>query len=271
MGIDPKNPISALAVLDSKSSPKNQTKDIFSGLNTIAPPAVNNTGISAVNIAEEFAALPISRDYSLSHQIGKGTFSTVYLAEDSQKQTQLALKHLVPTSKPSRILMEAKCMKIAGGHPNVVQLVGVWRIGGDVVLAMPYIKSCQFKDLIAEIGIDEVKDYTSNLLSALGHIYRIGIIHRDVKPSNFLYNRQAKKFSLIDFGLAQLAGEHRGEMRKLNFGELSSSTTMELEHLEGISDCRGEMAVCEICLSLPSMHAARAGTAGFRPPEVLLK
>ena len=62
----------------------------------------------------------------------------------------------------------------------VVQLVGVWRIGGDVVLVMPYIKSCQFKELIAEIGIDEVKDYTSNLLSALGHIYRIGIIHRDI-------------------------------------------------------------------------------------------
>ena len=45
---------------------------------TIAPPAVNNTGISAVNIAKLFAALPISRDYSLSHQIGKGTFITVY-------------------------------------------------------------------------------------------------------------------------------------------------------------------------------------------------
>ena len=122
LGIDPKNPISALAVLESQS-PKNQTKDIFSGLNTIAPPAVNNTGIAAVNIAKVFANLPISRDYSLSHQIGKGTFSNVYLAEDSQKQTQLALKHLVPTSKPSRILMEAKCMKIAGGHPNVIQLV----------------------------------------------------------------------------------------------------------------------------------------------------
>ena len=162
---------------------------------------------------------------------------------------------LVPDGRPGTTLVRI-----------VVQLVGVWRISGDVVLAMPYIKSCQFKDLIAEIGIDEVKDYTSNLLSALGHIHKFGIIHRDIKPSNFLYDRQAKKFSLIDFGLAQLTGEHRGEKRKLNFGELTSSTTMELEHLEDICDCRGEMAVCEICLSLPSMHAARAGTAGFRPP-----
>ena len=50
-----------------------------------------------------------------------------------------------------------------------------------------------------------------------------------------------------------------------------SSWSMELEHLEGICDCRVEMAVCEICLSLPSLQAPRAGTAGFRPPEVLLK
>ena len=143
-------------------------------------------------------------------------------------------------------------MRTAGGHPNVVQLVGVWRIGGDVVLAMPYLNHCKFIDLVAKIELEEVKLYIANLLSALGHIHKLGIIHRDIKPSNFLYDRQAKKFSLIDFGLAQLAGERRGEKRKLNFGELSSLTTMELEHLEGICDCRGEMAVCEICLSLPS-------------------
>ena len=178
-----------------------------------------------------FSALPISGRYNLCEQIGEGTFSTVYLAEDSKKQTQLALKHLVPTSKPSRIMMEAKCMRTAGGHPNVVQLVGVWRIGGDVVLAMPYLNHCKFIDLVAKIELEEVKLYIANLLSALGHIHKLGIIHRDIKPSNFLYDRQAKKFSLVDFGLAQLESEltagcgtgSRGGKRKLeSSGEISS-------------------------------------------------
>ena len=35
--------------------------------------------------------------------------------------------------------------------------------------------------------------------------------------------------------------------------------------------CPGQMTVCASCLSLPHLHAARAGTPGFRPPEVLLK
>ena len=158
-----------------------------------------------------FLGLPISSRFSLCEQIGEGTFSTVYLAQDSAtRQHQLALKHLVPTSKPARIMMEAKCMKAALGHPNVVQLVGVWRVGGDVILAMPYIHHCKFIDLVAKIELEEVKLYIANLLSALEHIHKLGIIHRDIKPSNFLYDRQKKKFSLVDFGLAQLESELQG-------------------------------------------------------------
>jgi len=35
--------------------------------------------------------------------------------------------------------------------------------------------------------------------------------------------------------------------------------------------CPGQLSVCPSCLALPHLHAARAGTPGFRPPEVLLK
>ena len=35
--------------------------------------------------------------------------------------------------------------------------------------------------------------------------------------------------------------------------------------------CPGQMTVCSSCLTLPHLHAPRAGTPGFRPPEVLLK
>ena len=169
-----------------------------------------------------FAGLPINKKYTLCEQIGEGTFSTVYLAENAKTKAQLALKHLVPTSKPARILMEAKCMKRAEGHHNVVRLVGVWRIGGDVILAMPYTNHCKFIDLVAKVELEEVKLYIANLLSALEHIHKLGIIHRDIKPSNFLYDRQKKKFSLVDFGLAQDAEElqlqvgGRGYKRKLS-------------------------------------------------------
>ena len=112
---------------------------------------------------------------------------------------------------------------------------------------MPYINSCQFKDLITEIGIDEVKDYISNLLSALGHIHNLGIIRHDIEPDNFLYNRRARKLSHIDFGLAQQSVERRGAKRKLNFGEVSSSPTINMEDISCDCDCGGQLTVCDIC------------------------
>jgi len=118
--------------------------------------------------------------------------------------------------------MEIKCMQECRGHPNVVSLVGVWRIGGDVVLGMPFIDHCKFMDLVATADLAEVKLYIANLLSALRHIHKKGIIHRDIKPSNFLYDRKKKRFSLVDFGLAQWSDEvlrelnNRGVKRKAN-------------------------------------------------------
>jgi len=182
-------------------------------------------------VTRVFSSLPISNNFILSEQIGEGTFSTVYLARRGStvqgKHNSLALKHLVPTSKPGRIMMEAQCMKAATGHPNVVELVGLWRVGGDVVLAMPYIQHCRFIDLVASMELEEVKLYMANLLSAMAHIHKLGIIHRDIKPSNFLYDRQNKKFSLVDFGLAQweheLQAGARGGKRKAEELEVGAS------------------------------------------------
>ena len=94
-------------------------------------------------------------------------------------------------------------MQEAAGHANVIKLLGVWRVGGDVVLAMPYVRHCKFMDLVATAELEEVQVYLANLLAALEHIHRLGIIHRDIKPSNFLYDRRSKQFALVDFGLAQ--------------------------------------------------------------------
>ena len=159
-----------------------------------------------------FKSLPISPKFSLIDKIGEGTFSTVYLAEDADKKTQLAMKHLVPTSKPHRIHMEINCMKSAGGHDNVAQLMGVWRKQGDVILAMPFISHCKFMDIVTDIELEEAKLYIANLLAALEHIHKLGIVHRDVKPGNFLFDRQRKKFLLVDFGLAQWESELQGEV-----------------------------------------------------------
>jgi len=54
----------------------------------------------------------------------------------------------------------------------------------------------------------DIKDYLFALLEGLATLHELGIIHRDIKPGNFLYNAQSKKGVVLDFGLAELVKEY---------------------------------------------------------------
>lgn len=72
-----------------------------------------------------------------------------------------------------------------------------------IAFVMPYVPHDRFHDYFDKLNAREVQDYMRNLLIALRHVHSFGVIHRDVKPSNFLHDRKSKKYLLVDFGLAQ--------------------------------------------------------------------
>ncbi|KAL2078504.1 hypothetical protein ACEWY4_026189 [Coilia grayii] len=148
----------------------------------------------------------LSEVFSVVDKIGQGTFSSVYLGEAhmSMKQKQkFALKHLIPTSHPLRIAAELQCLTVAGGQENVMGVTYCFRKDHHVIIVMPYVEHEPLADILGSMTFREVCLYIFNLLVALKHIHKYGIIHRDIKPTNFLYNRSQKKYSLVDFGLAQ--------------------------------------------------------------------
>ncbi|NP_001233701.1 cell division cycle 7-related protein kinase [Cricetulus griseus] len=156
--------------------------------------------------------------FKIKDKIGEGTFSSVYLATAQLQvghEEKIALKHLIPTSHPVRIAAELQCLTVAGGQDNVMGVKYCFRKNDHVVIAMPYLEHGSFLDILNSLSFQEVREYMFNLFIALKRIHQFGIVHRDVKPSNFLYNRRLKKYALVDFGLAQ--GTHDTKIELLKF------------------------------------------------------
>nr|XP_023961647.1 cell division cycle 7-related protein kinase isoform X2 [Chrysemys picta bellii] len=299
-----------------------------------------NSKLSGVKIDIEklYEAVPqLVNVFKIKEKIGEGTFSSVYLATAQLQagcEEKMALKHLIPTSHPLRIAAELQCLTIAGGQDNVMGVKYCFRKNDHVVIVMPYLEHESFLDVLNSLSFEEVREYMFNLFKALRRIHHFGIVHRDVKPSNFLYNRRLKEYALVDFGLAQgtpdtkiellrvvqsesqQEGSAHHSVQRSVFGErnfnIHSSTYHESPTIKVIKqskvmdvasrklatkkiistkavnngvarkaansctailtcDCYATDRVCSVCLSRRQQVAPRAGTPGFRAPEVLTK
>ncbi|CAK9816353.1 Probable cell division control protein 7 homolog 1 [Anthophora quadrimaculata] len=244
------------------------------------------------NIEEDDIAIkntiPLVKDlFHVHRKVGEGTFSSVFLAtlKSSDGSKKFALKHLVPTRHPEKIERELQCMQQMGGKDYIVGLELCLRNFETVVFVMPYMRHDKFSEYVQDMTVQETKDYMIALLTALRRVHKFNIIHRDVKPSNFLYDRCNKRYLLVDFGLAQ---EYVEEKKSNNLKLINSETqyfkrkrsdenSLNLSlhtRKKGTEEkcyCFGKAKVCSLCTSRPEQTAPRAGTPGFRAPEVLLK
>uniref|UniRef100_A0A8D3A1T9 non-specific serine/threonine protein kinase n=1 Tax=Scophthalmus maximus TaxID=52904 RepID=A0A8D3A1T9_SCOMX len=166
-----------------------------------------------------YKAVPqLAKVFRIIDKIGEGTFSSVYLGEaqlQDGRREMFALKHLIPTSHPTRIAAELQCLTVAGGRENVMGVTYCFRKEDHVVIIMPYMEHKAIVDVIGSLTFEEVRMYIYHLLKALKHIHQFGIIHRDIKPNNFLYNRNNKMYALVDFGLAQGTADTQIELLKV--------------------------------------------------------
>lgn len=143
--------------------------------------------------------------YNVLSKIGEGSFSKVYKATKKRLKTKelYALKCITSSTEPKRIAAELKYMLKVGGRNYVMSLTNCEIVRGNVILVMPYFQHSNFYEYVETLTFLEISNYMTALLTALEWVHKNGIIHRDVKPSNFLYDRLTDQYILVDFGLAQ--------------------------------------------------------------------
>lgn len=87
---------------------------------------------------------------------------------------------------------------------GVIELLDVFDDDGETVLVTPYLAGGSLADRVVRDGPldgDEIGRIAVPLLTALASVHRRGIVHRDVKPSNILFDDDDRPF-LADFGIS---------------------------------------------------------------------
>lgn len=192
--------------------------------------------------------------YELLQSLGRGGMGQVFLARHTNLDKQVAVKLLFP--RPSHAGLDAENlisrfqreMRAAGrlNHPTIVSATDAGQENGTHYLVMEYIDGLDLSRLAKATGpleIADACDLTRTVAQGLSHAHAEGIVHRDVKPSNLMLDRQGR-VKILDFGLAQwnLLNESANELTTVGqlMGTLDYMAPEQAERNDGV-DYRADL------------------------------
>jgi serine/threonine protein kinase len=179
--------------------------------------------------------------YQIVRELGRGGMGVVYLGHDPAIERPVAIKTLraspeLPAEAREqcrrRFMREAK----AAGRLNHAHIVSVYDVGtdgptGSAFIAMEYLPGATLQVLLEQeprLSPDRALEITRQLAEALAYAHSKGVIHRDIKAANVMFD-QAGRAKLADFGIARL-----DDSRLTRTGQvLGSPQTMAPEQVEG--------------------------------------
>lgn len=155
---------------------------------------------------------PTIAGYTLHRVIGQGGMSIVYLAEQNSLGRKVALKVMLADAladEVSRVRFENEARTIARlEHPNIVGIHDVGRSAdGLPYYSMSWLSHGHLaqRKLVGEQ--QQVAAILRALLGALDYAHVRGVVHRDVKAENVLFD-DVDRPMLADFGIAQQRGSN---------------------------------------------------------------
>ncbi len=148
--------------------------------------------------------------YKIKGELGRGGMATVYRAFDPSSNREVAIK-ILPRELMNNLVTRARFkreLKLVTSleHPAIVP---VYDVGGDEdqqpFFVMRYMSGGSLSDMIRKgrFSLRDAALIIERLASALDHAHSKGVIHRDIKPDNVLFDASNNPY-LSDFGVAKV-------------------------------------------------------------------
>eukprot|EP00931_Biecheleriopsis_adriatica_P055042 TRINITY_DN32465_c0_g1_i1.p1 TRINITY_DN32465_c0_g1~~TRINITY_DN32465_c0_g1_i1.p1 ORF type:complete len:627 (+),score=159.20 TRINITY_DN32465_c0_g1_i1:41-1882(+) len=182
------------------------------GLAAVTDRAAERSGRS--NISGRYHRHPktFDHDYTLMPEVlGEGYNGQVRLATNKITKRQFAIKYFklrgIDAEKRAELESEAEIF-LAMDHPHVASLVDCYESKEQLDLVMERMTGGELFDrVLAKKRFSEKDgaDAMYQMLLAINYIHSHGIVHRDIKLENFLYESQDSNYlKLIDFGFSKI-------------------------------------------------------------------
>jgi len=147
--------------------------------------------------------------YKIERLLGKGGMGAVFLAHDLTLEREVAIKVLPPDISldeqiVKRFQQEAKTSAKLD-HTNIIPIYRVESEGGLNYFVMKYIAGTSLEDVLDQrqpLTIDYIQRVLWEAACALGHAHQRGVVHRDVKPANIMFDHDGRVM-LTDFGISK--------------------------------------------------------------------
>ena len=160
---------------------------------------------------DKYTGKRLDARYEIQELIGVGGMAVVYRAYDIIEDKTVAIKILKDEFLGNkefirRFKNESKAISVLS-HPNIVKVYDV-SFGTKIqYIVMEYINGITMKEFISQQKKISCKDaiyFTKQILSALQHAHKKGVVHRDIKPQNIMLLKDGT-IKVTDFGIARFS------------------------------------------------------------------
>ncbi len=153
--------------------------------------------------------------YQIRAELGRGGMGVVYRAYDTELDREIALKSVIleGADPAQRMASEQHLAREARAaarlqHPNAVAVHDFFSTGDRAFIVMEFVRGPNLDALLAT-GDTSNRELTLRVLreaaSALDAAHAAGIVHRDIKPGNILFD-ETGRVKIADFGIARISG-----------------------------------------------------------------